>query len=70
MSNARGVGGRRGFHRHATQSITACGFLMTDRRKTGNSAKSASSKKLRIRPIAGRSRGAIGLYSWADFSGA
>lgn len=66
MPNARGVlGGRRGFHRHATQSITACGFLVTDRRKAGNSA---SSKKPRIKPIAGRSRGCVGIYSRADFS--
>ena len=59
--------GWRGFHRHATQSITTYGFLMIDRRKAGNSA---SSKKLRMWSSSGRSRGAVGRYSRADVSGA
>ena len=45
--------GRCRFHRHATLSITARGFLMTDRRKAG---KSAPSKKFRTRPSACHSR--------------
>lgn len=46
--------GRRGLHRHATLSISAYGFLMTDRRKAGNSASSKkTSHKTKCLPFPG-----------------